>query len=562
MLHVTDKELIYLLFRKPAPRYRTFTIRKRDGSVRTIHAPQGSLKIVQQKLNHVLQAVYRPMAPVHGFARERSIVSNAMRHVKRRWVFNLDIENFFPTIHFGRVMGMFGGRTYSLPRPAAMALAQICCYESALPQGAPTSPIVSNMVCGPIDIQLRHLAAAHHCHYTRYADDITFSADVPQIPATIAVVTADGVKVGDDLRRLLESNSFRINEAKVRLFAHSQRQKVTGLVTNEFPNVPRQFVRRVRGMLHAWERFGEEAAAAEFRARHDRKQRRPDAPQPPFRNVLRGRLEFIRMVKGTTDPVFFSLWNRLSALAPDDYVRILDVHTADDVPSALWVLDSEEGQGTGFILKGHGLVTCAHCVHSSTVAVRADDPDKRFGVRVLRLSKELDLAILAVEYESGAPMGGVLLPGDSTAVQPATGVELFGFPNYAPGNAADRHPTTVTGCVRKFNTRMFMLNTPVFPGSSGGPAINSKARVIGVIRSGYHNNEPAQGSLIDIAERRCCTARSKSLTSLCRLQSHPAQYVSGIPSAAILLSISHPIRCSTRCLANVRARISGPMIAL
>ena len=62
--------------------------------------------------------------------------------------------------------------------------------------------------------------------------------------------------------------------------------------------------------------------------------------------------------------------------------------------------------------------------------------------------------------------------------------------------------------------------------------------------------------------RRCCTARSKSLTSLCRLQSHPAQYVSGIPSAAILLSISHPIRCSTRCLANVRARISGPMIAL
>ena len=61
---------------------------------------------------------------------------------------------------------------------------------------------------------------------------------------------------------------------------------------------------------------------------------------------------------------------------------------------------------------------------------------------------------------------------------------------------------------------------------------------------------------------RCCMARSKSLTSLCRLQSHPAQYVSGIPSAAILLSISHPIRCSTRCLANVRARISGPMIAL
>ena len=82
----------------------------------------------------------------------------------------------------------------------------------------------------------------------------------------------------------------------------------------------------------------------------------------------------------------------------------------------------------------------------------------------------------------------------------------------------------------------------------GGCSLYSEVRVNTVLNS--------------VEYRRCCTARSKSLTSLCRLQSHPAQYVSGIPSAAILLSISHPIRCSTRCLANVRARISGPMIAL
>ena len=82
----------------------------------------------------------------------------------------------------------------------------------------------------------------------------------------------------------------------------------------------------------------------------------------------------------------------------------------------------------------------------------------------------------------------------------------------------------------------------------------SKARPVQAVAELIWNGLDADG--------RCCTARSKSLTSLCRLQSHPAQYVSGIPSAAILLSISHPIRCSTRCLANVRARISGPMIAL
>ena len=87
-------------------------------------------------------------------------------------------------------------------------------------------------------------------------------------------------------------------------------------------------------------------------------------------------------------------------------------------------------------------------------------------------------------------------------------------------------------------------------------------RLVRAYISYYHEDRCHLGLNKDTPSWRCCTARSKSLTSLCRLQSHPAQYVSGIPSAAILLSISHPIRCSTRCLANVRARISGPMIAL
>ena len=508
MLHVSDKELIYLLFRPPAPRYRQFTIRKRDGGARIINAPRGSLKIVQQKLNQVLQAVYQPKVSVHGFAHGRNIVSNAQRHIARRWVFNLDIDNFFPTIHFGRVMGMFGGATYGLPRPAALALAQICCYQSALPQGAPTSPIVSNMVCRPLDLQLRKLAAAHHCDYTRYADDITFSANLPDISAAIAEIDADGVKVGDDLHRLIESNSFKVNDAKVRLRTRSQRQEVTGIVVNAFPNVPRQFVRRVRGMLHAWERFGEEAADVEFRARHDRKQRRQEGSQPRFRDVLRGRLEFIRMVKGKTDPVFVRQWNRLSALAPNTYPPIVEIRNVDDVPNALWVLESDVdkvphgsdiGQGTGFFLEGHGLVTCAHCVTLPTVAFRANTPDKRYKVRVLRFSEEIDLAILSLE--SGAPTGGILLPGDSADVQPPTPVELFGFPHYAPENSADRSPSMITGRVRRFDSRMFTLNTPVFPGSSGGPAVfGSDARVIGIICSGYHNNEPAMARLIDIAE--------------------------------------------------------------
>ncbi len=229
MLHVTDQELIYLLFRPPAPRYREFLIQKRDGSARTIRAPRGSLKIVQSKLNQVLQAVYSPMAPVHGFVRERSILSNAMRHVQQRWVFNLDLEDFFPTIHFGRVMGMFAGNTYRVPRPAAMALAQICCYRGTLPQGAPTSPVVSNMVCRPLDIELRKFAAKCHCHYTRYADDITLSSTTPDIPAAIFQDQPGSMpRVGDTLRQLIESNGFRVNAAKARLPARGESPSFQG----------------------------------------------------------------------------------------------------------------------------------------------------------------------------------------------------------------------------------------------------------------------------------------------------------------------------------------------
>lgn len=501
MLHVTDKELIYFLFR-PAPRYRQFYIRKRDGSLRTINAPAGSLKIVQQKLNQVLQAVYSPMSPVHGFARQRSVLSNASHHVGQRWVLNLDIEDFFPAIHFGRVMGMFAGKTYRLPRPAALALAQICCYRGSLPQGAPTSPVVSNMVCRPFDMTLRRLAANHRCHYTRYADDITFSSNAPEIPGAILSREVPGaISVGSALQKLIVSNGFKVNEAKTRLRRAAQRQEVTGLVANAFPNVPRPFVRRVRGMLHAWERFGEQAAEREFRERYDRKQRRPDGPRPRFRDVLRGRLEFIRMIRGGTHPVFVRQWNRLSALAPDDYPRLVaEVRDKDWVVAALWVVESDRGQGTGFELQNYGLVTCEHCLGApdQNVAFRADDPDRRYPLHVLRRSKKLDLAV--VQLSPDAPREGILLPGDSAALELPAAVELFGYPAYAPGASLERNPTTITARHARLGIRQLAVNSVVVEGASGGPAVDETAAVVGIIRTGYDDEQLARPSLVDISE--------------------------------------------------------------
>src|SRR5207249_1609329 len=106
----------------PADRYAIAQIRKRRGGKRLILMPRGSLVIVQRKLLQVLSNVYRPRLCVHGFVTDRSIVSNAQTHIGRTWVLNVDLHDFFPTIHFGRVRGLFQAPPYSLPLEVATLL--------------------------------------------------------------------------------------------------------------------------------------------------------------------------------------------------------------------------------------------------------------------------------------------------------------------------------------------------------------------------------------------------------------------------------------------------------
>jgi hypothetical protein len=116
----------------------------------------------------------------HGFKRKRSIMSNALKHQKRRYVFNIDLQDFFPTINFGRVRGFFiKDVNFMLHPKVATILAQIACYDNGLPQGAPSSPVISNLVGQILDIRLCKLASENGCTYSRYADDITFSTNKP-----------------------------------------------------------------------------------------------------------------------------------------------------------------------------------------------------------------------------------------------------------------------------------------------------------------------------------------------------------------------------------------------
>ncbi|HXA47428.1 MAG TPA: retron Ec67 family RNA-directed DNA polymerase/endonuclease [Burkholderiaceae bacterium] len=263
LLGYKPSALAYILYKLgDGSKYAKFDIPKRNGGIRTISAPTAQLKQLQRNLANLLEICIDQLNKdngrsdqfAHGFKKGRSIFTNAKQHKNQRWVFNLDLENFFGTINFGRVRGYFiKDRGFALNETVATILAQIACFDNALPQGSPCSPIVSNLIAHLLDIHLARLAAKTGCRYSRYADDLTFSTNKRDFPKNIGFidVTKAGHWVpGGELVRLVDHARFSINEMKTRMQYKDSRQDVTGLVVNKKINVKAEYRRTVRAMVH------------------------------------------------------------------------------------------------------------------------------------------------------------------------------------------------------------------------------------------------------------------------------------------------------------------------
>lgn len=270
--------------------YTRFTIPKRNGSERVICAPKWQLQRVQQQI--LRQILYKvPVhSAAHGFVPGRSIVTNAEPHVGAEVIIKFDLEDFFPTIHHYRVVGLFAslGYDYSDGRfgaddssnRTAPTLARLCMYtpqarrfgHGHLPQGAPSSPAITNLICRTLDARLTGLATKNGGQYTRYADDLTFS--FPE----------DSVQVGRFrwwVDQVCHQEGFSVNQAKFRVIRRSQRQSVTGIVVNDSLRVPRRERRRFRAILYNCQVHGVES---QMRGR------------PGFRGWLRGFASYMHMV--------------------------------------------------------------------------------------------------------------------------------------------------------------------------------------------------------------------------------------------------------------------------
>lgn len=196
LLGFQPKKLAYLVYKKPlVAKYHQFKLNKRSGGTRTINAPANDLKGLQSRLSRLLQDCISDInegkkisgSISHGFRRKKSILTNARCHRGKRWVFNVDLADFFDTINFGRVRGFFlKNNNFKLDPEVATTIAQIACHNNALPQGSPCSPVISNLVAHVLDIRLANLAETHGCDYSRYADDLTFSTNKSRLPISSA----------------------------------------------------------------------------------------------------------------------------------------------------------------------------------------------------------------------------------------------------------------------------------------------------------------------------------------------------------------------------------------
>lgn len=286
--------------------YRTFKVPKKSGGYRNISAPHICLKNVQESLAQYIDKKYEFLDCQYGFIKNRSIVDNAVLHKKAKYILNIDLKNFFPSINFGRVRGIFMAKPFNFPKEVATILAKISCYHNELPQGSPCSPSLSNIVCYTLDQKMMNMSVQYGFTYSRYADDITISSDRP-FPKEIVTRTKDNIViVGKKLRHIIESQGFIINEDKTNYSWNNERKEVTGLIVNEKVNVKKIYVKQLRALLNNIDKEGLYFTAKKyFKCENislNASQRKKLIKK--LRNIVEGRLNFLSMVRGADDLVY------------------------------------------------------------------------------------------------------------------------------------------------------------------------------------------------------------------------------------------------------------------
>lgn len=459
--------------------YHHFNIAKGNGKLRVISAPDERLKYFQRKIADLLTPMYRIRNPVHGFVTGKSVKTNAASHLGGKFLLNIDIKGFFPAITENRVEGLF--QSLGIDSQVSAILARICCNNARLPEGAPSSPIISNMICFRMDKELLAVAKVARCIYTRYADDMSFSSYRPLSGLFAAALPPTGNVLPELLSPALtgaiENNGFHIHQEKAHYADHNSRRTVTGIRVNEGLNVDRRFVRNLRATLHSVETLGADDAQAKYQAQH--------GGSASISCHLRGKLAWLRDIKGQSDPVFRRLAKRFNTQFHQAPIRI-EPTQSEIRERAVWVIEdptTKGDQGTAFFLKDYGLVTAAHCVIGAEelVVYHPSRTSQKFSVFVNKVCEHRDVALL--EHDIAANEYFELSVAEKVAT-PEDVVTALGYPQFGPGDKLNIRSGTISSLPVKSTVQQIEVSQKITSGMSGGPLLDQDGRVIGINHKG------------------------------------------------------------------------------
>lgn len=498
-----------LYYSKENEKYTSFEISKRNGKSRLIEAPSFGLKSLQQRFNDVLGVVYTPHLCAHGFVTGRSILSNAELHVSKKNVLNVDLMDFFPSINFGRVRGLFLSKPYSFNNEVASTLAQIVTYRGHLPQGAPTSPTISNMISKKLDRELLNYLTSKRCHYTRYADDITISTNQKRMPKE--VISSDrgqNIILAETFVDIIQKNGFTVNNKKTKLSYRNTRQEVAGIVTNEKINVKREYYTELRSILYNCQKNGIYNEACKYIEKYNyriMKKIKNNITDEVlvtswFEQVVRGKLNYLRMIKTQSNPSFTRLaseYNKLVGKCVFDVDRI--IQTRSWIEDRLFVIEQMKDvdslyQGTGLYIGEGYILTCQHAIKNSDdceVYTSKEIKTSNNNAKMEWKNEAYDISILKTELRIDSNHPKL----KKANIKIGEKITIAGFPNYSPGSSMQWQEGKVIGSCVRGGIKFYNIDAKIIEGMSGGPVLDDNYDVIGVIIYGNKNQSDADRDL-------------------------------------------------------------------
>jgi len=234
--------------------YTRKEIKKKSGT-RVLYIPHHRLLNIQRRLLQHFERLsltslpfskkLRPLSCTHSFVKGRSILTHAKVHRGKKYILRVDLKNFFPSISKDHVFKLM--QSIGFTKEVSKTITRITCFQDSLPQGAATSPYISNLVFKKLDFQIQALCKSKkwHIHYSRYADDLTFSKGG----------LFDYLEFIEELKKILEPHGFNINQSKTLWMPYNHRQMITGIIVNDGFNIPRRSLKRLRSVLHQCQKY-------------------------------------------------------------------------------------------------------------------------------------------------------------------------------------------------------------------------------------------------------------------------------------------------------------------